>query len=468
MSKRYWHWPEKRRIIIRILDASSPGDVVDKVYTKASEQSLKHDTAVAMRKWHKSRPYKKYLPFLKLLAEKLGCAADVTGSDILHSSLEEFIDLLPEPHRTKYRQSFPRVDNDALTPSNGVAVVSMSASASAERSSSPHRRIVEVLHDIDLVTLPSGARAGHLDTRHYYSTPEAAEVWRELVAAESYHTYDQCKDALRALTETEQWKQALCTSSVRSAVMLAGGGAPSKDLILVRSLVGRDHTSGAPLQYSLVDINYPMLEQSSRILERAKASPDLRDRVEFKYVVKDVLALGSGPAAFVRDKSVLFAITGGTIGNLREAAFFRSLNLTAHAGDLLIVSVDTIGGQSSSTLRDALVKKYDHPEMRNFVAPGVRAVLDAFGLHESLRDGQARVVVRVVENACPALSDVPGSWSVTLHLTANDRDVTLLTSARYDLPSLVSFAAGFGWEHLCTVPAPSNRQFVQMLLRRAK
>jgi hypothetical protein len=407
----------------------------------------------------------KYKYFFDGLAERLGCDPTVSGLALVKASLEEFVELLPANRREQAWRMVRKQTGSAAepTPSFTARVLLESADAEPLRQSA---RVVRLNHSKDFQSLTSGVKAGLLDTRNYYSTADAADVWQSLVSAESYKTYDQCKSGLRALVNDARWQEALREAPITTAVMLAGGGAPTKDLVVLRSLLGQPAVAEKAINMVLVDINFYMLYQSGRLLDRAKAESPWGERVTFEYVIDDVLALGESGEVFRRQGPTLFAITGGTIGNLSEMKFFRSLNRIAEARDLLIVSADTVDGLPANDIRQDLARKYNHEEMRRFIAPGVRAVIDELGLKMSVQEALKSVEVRVQPDAESGLSDVPGSWSVTLVQRVGPREVTLLSSTRYVSDELIAFVARLGWELICWVPSPANVHFVQFCFRR--
>ena len=108
------------------------------------------------------------------------------------------------------------------------------------------------------------------------------------------------------------------------------------------------------------------------------------------------------------------------------------------------------------------------PEIDSFVAPAVRVALDKMGATEPLASALSRIDVQLLPSQPAELGDVPESLSVTLSLKVRDKDITLLSSTRYDSQRLVQFAGQFGWDLVSKVPSPQNRQFVQFCFERRK
>jgi hypothetical protein len=464
VDTRDWRWAIKSEIIKDLLGAFNMREAVEAVFPSAQDRSRVDDITTASYKWSTHYPTK-YKYFFDKLAVTLGCEPTVRGLALVRASVDEFVELLPENRRAQAWKIVRKLTGKGpdLTPQFAARVDSGAADSEPSR---PGARFVRLNHSKDFESLTSGVKAGLLDTRNYYSTADAADVWQNLVSAESYRMYDQCKAGLRALVSDTRWRDALRETPITTAVMLAGGGAPTKDLVILRSLLDQPAVVGRTVNLVLVDINFYMLYQSRRLLDRAKAESPWGGQVHFEYVIDDVLALGESGEVFRRDGATLFAITGGTIGNLSELKFFRSLNRIAEPHDLLIVSADTVDGLPPAEVRAELERKYDHEEMRRFIAPGVRAVIDELGLQVSVQEALKTVDVRVRPDSESGLSDVPGSWSVALVQRAAQREITLLSSTRYVSDELVAFIARLGWELICAIPSPANAHYEQFCFRR--
>lgn len=439
-------WKEKLAIAKQVLNVVSLAELIAKVHPAKSQKEI-DAIADSARRWHQHTPLL-HRDFFEALGCALECASGVNGTDIILSTLDEFIALLPPQHQARVRQ---------------MAVLDSMPSGTRPAAFGGRNMRWNVRGQFE--SLSSGVRAGHLDTRHYYSNADAATAWSELVSADAYPTYDQCKAGLLRLTEDPQWQAALTAARPTALVMLAGGGSPTKDLVLLRSLLLQSRDSKHKITLVLADNAPYMLHYSMEILERAVRELPGHERVILDPVVEDVLTLGREPL-FSRKGNAVFTIAGGTIGNLRELTFFRSLAVVARAGDLLVVSADTVDDMSAEEMEQVLTKKYDHAQVRRFIEPGVRAVLGEFKSREPIDAVLERVTVRVISNATPRLSDVPESTCVTLVLRHGRRDVILASSTRYSVDAFIEFAAQHGWTRVCVVASPLNPHFVQMCFKR--
>ncbi|HLK48190.1 MAG TPA: L-histidine N(alpha)-methyltransferase, partial [Bryobacteraceae bacterium] len=301
-----------------------------------------------------------------------------------------------------------------------------------------------------------------------YLNPGSASEWISLVESEGYPTYGHCKTGLQALFESEPWNQMLDQSKPTTAVMLTGGGAPTKDILFLRTLLGKPYIDG-PISYYLVDISMYMLRESALWINKHLRSVSGFEKVALQPIHQDVLALNrSHRNLFHQSGKVIFAITGGTIGNFREGVFFRSLDQAAEDGDLLIVSADTIDGMEAKAIERTLLGKYDNPGLRQFVQPVVGDILNESNVHEPAQKAASRTKVRLEPGIEAKTSDVLKSKSVIVTLDLKGREITLATSTRYRSSQLIAYAAKFGWQAVCQIPSPTNRHYKQFLFRRNK
>jgi hypothetical protein len=460
-------WTKKRNVIKALLS-----EFTDKKMVTAVVGDDYQDVDVlidAQRKWHKHWPMSQ-VQFWNTLATRLNCEPSVKGVALANASIIDFIGMLPAADRQAAREA-AGVSETTITTAATSAVTMTDAGGPSSTEN-----IFFLCYKKVPQSISAGVEDGMVDTRHYYSTPDAAETWRNLVSTDSYSQYEECEAGLRKLTEHSSWQEALRLASPTTAVMLAGGGGPTKDIILLKCLLEQSTTSKLPITMLLVDVNFHMLAQTRAILNRAKTKLNGHERASLQYACADVLELdefvADPPPAFARNgrfqrngRSV-FAITGGTIGNLSEYKFFQSIQKIATLGDLLIVSADTVDELPQEDLEKRLRTKYDNPEMQQMILPGVIAVLKQFQLHETVQAALKRVEVRVLSSTTSTLSDVPDSWNVTSVLKAKDREITLLNSTRYSAPSFAAFAMKFGWELVCTVPSPLNQHYLQFAFRR--
>jgi hypothetical protein len=420
-------------------------EVVYEVFSRVQDRSLAKRVALRVHRMRDHYPTNKESRlFWDGLAARLGCDGDkVTGAMLIDASFSEFVEYLPSDLQEKAR-------GRNLTQSRYAPYPSIDLTES---------RPVETIVD--------GLGRGRIDQKHYYLGADSANAWFSLVRAEAYPSYDDCKLGLQALVASDQWKRELSSAQPKSVVMLAGGGAPTKDLLLLRNMLAQPHI-GRRLDYYLVDISLYMLRESRLFIEEHGKTIEGIEKVKVIARERDILKMTDRQREeFHKQGPAVFTLTAGTIGNLSESAFFASLNQASSDGDLFVLTADTIEGPVSNETKNELIGKYSHSAFRKWIQPVVQRVLSESGAHERVESAVDRVHVDVLPGA-KVNSDVPASWSVILTLEINKKPITLLSSTRYEAEQLTQFAAGFGWELVHQASGPYSPHFRQFLFRRKK
>lgn len=469
-------WDEKLLISRILLGGYTASDVADLVYPRDAQ--LASQVKDNFRKWRRGRPKRNDGPkaFFDALAATLECDQSITGAMLVESDIDQFISYLPAEKQDKAREALQEGAESDL-PARADEVV-----AKAIESSSPDMadttvqklpnsvianfRAMMFRNQGAVESIERGIKLGRINQRHYYLTPDAASTWSNLVRAEAYPTYDQCKSGLRALVETTIWQQTIAAGDCATVVMLAGGGAPTKDIVLINSLLHTKSLENQEINYLIVDISPYMLMTSVWWLEESLVHVTGGERVQVTPVYQDVMKMHDCKESFRHSKNVIFGMTGGTIGNLSEEEFFKSLGHVAESGDLFILSADTLGDTPLDVTAPELIEKYNHREMHRFISPAIRALIAELDLSESVRSALNRVNINLRDAKKGKLSDVNESLSVTLTFDTDERNFMLLSSTRYRADALASFADRFGWELLLPVCSPLNERFIQFLFRR--
>jgi hypothetical protein len=464
-------WDAKLAMIRAVLPAYSNGDVIEKLYPGLANDENAGRVEDNLRKWREHYPRKRSsFTFFEIVAKSLGCPSHIDAKMIVDSNVDQFISYLPPEKQQKARLALS---------AKGVGLAESAFSGGADARNALHRRaedtdlpvpavdsrIVWLGADLRFEPITVGIRAGRINMAHYYLAPDAADEWMRLIRAEGYPTYDQCKEGLRRLFQRKLWNEALIESAPRTAVMLAGGGAPSKDVVLLRHMLAQPYNNDA-IRYFLVDISIYMLHNSMRWLSDNLSAIRGHERIDIRRITCDVLDMRQWRQDFRRTGTVIFGMTGGTIGNLSEKAFFSSLNSVSDEGDLLILSADTIDDIPDEEVEGILAGKYDNEDMHIFLAPVVRAVHSELEMQGSTRDLLKQVKFRLRQGKAERVSDVENSRSVILSIEANGKDVTLVSSTRYKSSSLKDFASARGWEFVDAAPSPMNPHYVQFCFRK--
>ncbi|MBI1406074.1 MAG: hypothetical protein GC145_08110 [Caulobacter sp.] len=471
-------WDEKIAVLKVLLNAVGLIDITDAVYPSDDEAAESLRIAGLFRKWRRHVPRQRNVRFFDDLARRLGCPPEVSGIRLIASDIDSFIALLPAASQAAAKSSLCSIQDgtppDLLVRAPRSLVMdedSVIKQADPVRhrfaeSKDPQFAPMQFLREGVLQSVRDGIKAGKIDQKHYYLAPDATEIWYNLVGSEAYPTYDICKTGLRALANSTEWTEAIEKHVPSTVVMLAGGGSPTKDLVILQGLLQQQCLKNAYLTYLLVDISPYMLVNSFRYLDRLKGTIPGGERVDVGIISADMLGLHERGSSFRSTGNVLFGITGGTIGNISENAFFASLNSMSDKGDLLILSADTIGGDSFQDVESRLKGKYDHEHMRKFISPAMRMLMADLDLKESLSDLYGRMDISLAMGHEAGLSDVAGSMSVRISLNEDGRDITLLSSTRYDQDRLLSFAKGKGWSLIVATHSPLDAKYVQFFLRK--
>jgi hypothetical protein len=457
-------WDEKLRLFRALLGVAGNNNkmLVVKVLSGTKFSHRVGPMSDRLRKWTTGLPSDDESQFfIEALAAKLPTKDTVDSSLIITLTIQQYVDRLPDDEQISSKlaaagfvRSNPTYEPDSPEPTQVF------------RDDGDQFTILTTDRG-PVETIKTELRKGIIDQRHFYVAPDSARAWSALVRGDTYTTYGECKTGLGDLVKSSQWKEELKSSEPSTVVMLAGGGAPTKDIVFLESLLREPHVTGH-IDLYLVDISYFMMEDSRRLIREHAVNEGYQDRVNVSLVRDDILKLPAQKAAlFHRQGSVIFAITGGTVGNLSEAAFFRSLNRVSRPGDLLVVSADTIDDLSLEEER-ALIGKYNNTDLHRFLRLVVSQVLSAANAREFVDEALRRIKVELAPSEDPSPSDIPRSRTIVVTLEIAGHPLRLVTSSRYESAELEAFAESCGWNSVCQIPSPLNKRFKQFLFRRNK
>jgi len=299
----------------------------------------------------------------------------------------------------------------------------------------------------------TGIAKGHITGSQFYVVPEAATAWSALVDSEGYRMYLECLLSLKSLVGSRAWLRAIEDGRHQVAVMLGGGGSPEKDWVIATSLL----RGAKAVHLVITDISQPMLHHSVAPLRRRLAGANLEQRVTLSWDCYDFLLLDQ---QFVRGQSwqsVVWTLLGGTIGNVRETQFFRSINGRARAGDLLIVGIDTIESTEAEELEARVAAHYRNKELDDLLLTPLRSLGEA---------PQSVTVTLEGDRRANEHSDVPNSRTAVFSITRDGSRLVLAVSTRYVLQEFLLHAERFGWEHVATEKSGPESTFRQLLFRK--
>jgi hypothetical protein len=476
-------WAAKKAALMALWRLSAPSDIADHFYP--DDPVMAEKVQGNLDHWEEHYPVRRDGPgprFFRDIAARFGLKGESDRHRVANCTIAEFVSLIPEEEDRRrvgaalglgatergggdsgYRHpSEAEGRGQAAGPHDGGGGTSAS-----ERTLKPlYQNMLVSLRNFPL-SIAAAARSGRLDQKHFYLTPDAAQAWISLVRAEAYPTYDQCKAGLRRLAASDVWNEAIARVAPETVVMLAGGGAPTKDLVLIHALLRHPRLAGQRITYYLIDISPYMLTDAFTWLHDALQEIEGGDRIEIKPVRDDVLDLSDLKSLLEgRRGAILFGITGGTIGNLSENAFFDALEQVSRPGDLLILSADTIPEEAvaDDVVEGRIVHKYDHPDLRRFIGPAVRSLAAELELDHPVKSVFDALEIGLDDKQ--RFSDVPNSLSLTMDMQSADRRVNMLSSTRYRRPELRDFVNERGWRELDEVESPFDQNYVQFFLER--
>jgi hypothetical protein len=253
------------------------------------------------------------------------------------------------------------------------------------------------------------------------------------------------------------------------AVVLGGGGAPEKDMVLINSLLNSTAGKSARVHYVLVDVSFYMLVYSYRFLDSVLRKQGARKRVALEMVVCDIMDLRGARNQLRRNgKNVTWFIPGGTLGNLNESQFFRSIEYKSEADDLLVVGAECFSEESRDKLLSELETQYDMSDdaIRNFATAPLRSSWHDLGVEESLDEVVKKIELRILSGDDNVYSQVPGAITIEGSVKIDGSKVVLFTSSRYTEEGLLKIAYGRGFKHETSVESPLNKNFKQLVFRR--
>ncbi len=425
-------------------------------------------------------PNSKYRQFFCELCEQLACNEIVPGTAIIEKSAEEFVKTLPQKTKEKlvsalnqggvqfeFREAIETIIQNLNEPiSDGIATIrapELNLFSTQGKSWYP----IYYTPSETLPTIQEGLNNGHIDQSLYYQNTDAVNRWYSITNDEFYTGFDQCKTGLLKLNRHQEWQSFVNSKTFDGVVMLCGGGAHSKDAVLIKCLLEvatkqRDkNEKHKKLKYSLIDRSSAMLELSRAKLEELIDKKNGNEHIEVQALRRDVISMnGSEPLRL--QGNLAWFITGGTLGNLEEGSFFDSINKVSRENDLLIVGVGCL--DSSATLDlEAVAKEYERDVVKDLVAVPLSAVWGSLSIEESLEDALSSIIVEAIPNK---YSDVPNAITVVAKLPSKAMgEIILFKSSRYDECSFIDFAKQNGWNHKMSIDGLDG-SFKQLVFKK--
>lgn len=318
----------------------------------------------------------------------------------------------------------------------------------------------------------AAATDGSLDQRLFYQHPDCAEHWESIITAQQYPTFNKCKFSLDKLWANEISREEIVSITPSRVVMLGGGGAFSKDVALISAMIELGtYCPDSPLNYTLLDVSTPMLRRSRLRLGLNWRNTDWGCRVGIELIAGDFMYLHRKQRRERLRRGggrLLWALTGGTIGNVSEGRFFSSLNRVAVSGDILVLSASVLCNGKA-------VLESDHDDTDRYLSPAVKALLRSpvqdLMSHLKSKSSVDRILSglkpKFQEGHIMGITDVPKGHTLVMTAKVGDDSYDVFNHTHYDPESLKSFAKFNGWAFLDQVsPGYGEPDFAQFLFKR--
>lgn len=484
-------WSLKKEVMRVAMDLHRVNDIPEYVIDEETCQKNKFTMEGLLDHWsnrwgketYTFSERSKYWKYFELLAGVLRCKGDYPARMLVFGTINEFIDSLPEDtcQDLNTAANEPHGFQSELADELRDVLSKVGKKYKSKRVNRKPQQIVEGQSSANepfpiwtkdgdgaLRRLDIGMQARFIDQSLYYQRPESVDLWFAVTNNQWYSGFDECKAGLEHLFLTDLWRGFVTSQEFGGIVMLAGGGSPSKDFKIIRNLTGLRKCSGqqASVRYTLLDTSHYMLRASrsellGQLLKRGIASGVELNIVEWDMMllsdVHDLVRSGRG--------NVIWFLTGGTLGNVDEGAFFLSVAKDSIEGDLLIVGVGCVNDNVTETVMSMLESEYEQNEVKDLVKVPLEAVWSNLDKEGTVTEAMKKIEVKVSKEADKEDSLVPGAVSVVAKISVEDfGEVKLFKSNRYTESGLIEFAFKYGWEHITSVSGQTD-SFKQIVFR---
>ncbi|AVT81418.1 L-histidine N(alpha)-methyltransferase [Rhodopseudomonas palustris] len=448
-------WDKKRQAFGIMFGTYGEKDFVATIFDGDSNVSEERITSVvgSFKSWYIHKP-QSHKEFFNRLAERLTVwfkqqnkELIINGRMIIDGTYDELYALIPKHARV------------------GLPLPAFDHSPQDELDLEAIEHPVWVSRTYSIETAREGLKSGKLDQRLYYLNPDSADYWKQLIDAEQYNQFFECKEALEFLVSTTTWTDFFKEQNSDGIVML-GGGSPTKDLVLIKSLLTLK-PDVEHIHYALVDISQYMLMSAFRLIDSTLRRIQVRSRVQLNTLCWDFMDLLGARKRLRREgKNVAWVLPGGTIGNLDELRFFNSVAAKSVPGDLLVLGAETRGSHTFEELREILANKYRHEAFRNFIIGPLKSIWHNLDDAKSFHGALDHLKMDVVDGLEFGHSRIPGAVSVEISVEVANRKVVLLTSTRYEEQQLIDYAGKRSFELVNIIASKRNPEFKQFVFKQ--
>lgn len=478
------HWEVKREIFRIVFREARAVDVIDKVID--TEEIEVNDFSKLrehyMHRWHLDsfsdvKNNSKYRPFFSDLSAAANLNESVPGEVIIKGELVQLIQALPENDLATLQKAAEdgvtvekNILEDLKKALSQVQVLTRTDESSTDTEAFFPIWIAKTANSLRIVK--DGLESGYIDQSLYYLSTESVHLWFAITNNDFYSGFDQCKTGLMRLVREPEWKDFISSEIFEGVVMLGGGGSPSKDAILVNSLIKASQDGPRKetrSRYVLLDTSLYMLTSSRRELEGGLRRMGAEDAVSIIPVESDLMNLADAmPLIRPEEGNVAWFLTGGTLGNLDENQFFESVASQAQPNDLLIVGTGCFDGEPDEQYLSNLKREYEQDEIRKLVKVPLAAAWSALDMSGTALEALDNIKIDILKGGENELSDVKDSVTVVANLSINGiGDVLLFKSSRYREEALVELAGRHRWAHVKSVDGLDS-SFRQVIFRFKK
>lgn len=461
---------KKFEMIRAIYETDVNSDVVDAVVSDPERSEKIKDS---LRTWRTSTPsFGKNGNgwFIDELVRNLGIS-DKPGRWLVNCSVESFFSNLTDEDAQRVAMSVD--DIEELLEGNADDRKSRKSGASS-RAKKILASLSDPIHDIRYYpkhsrvdSIRSGIKKGWIDQKLCYLDPESTKAWSDVVNSASYPTYDYCFSSLDRLVRHKTWHDTFEHVGPDRAVMLGGGGAGSKDAMLLnRILANGKYSDERNLDYVLIDCSPYMLMSSLDFISDMKETYDPQGFSNLTLYIYDFLKFrGSQPVGPIDGRTAWF-LSGSTIGNIDENEFFRSLGELAASGDTLTIGTNVYSDDLPFD-SEALTNTYDNEALRRFVVVPLRNVLSALDHTESIVDTLQTVEMRHVSGSEARASVIEESRSVIFTIEIEGHEIVLLSSTYYSLDAFQRHAERWGWSLVHVAASGQGGHYRQLMFSKS-
>lgn len=320
---------------------------------------------------------------------------------------------------------------------------------------------------------------GVIDQRYMFVDRGAAAQWNAVHSAQEYGMYNDCKETLE-----HSLKQILNDNRIIEEIVILGAGSADKDWEVIVSIVQKQKS---PLRVIVCDASFHMLvETFAPLSEWVKNNKKFSPLVSIELCCFDFTDRRGWAICHLRPGAHrLITVLGGTIGNVDESKFLRTLSSEAEDGDAIL-----IGGsfyESEDEIRELCGKdiaaQYDE-DAKLITLNTVQKVLEAndHTLDRRTKLRNVEIVAVEAERLPDAInSDVPGTIAAVFLYRDSDKgiwlcegsiqhkEIYLFSSRRYIKQEFIThLSSQYDLHEISTVDHPEHpaRRFSHLLFER--